>query len=362
MDILPVSGEKITPETGALAVVGQELVPVAFAPEFHAPSVYLSSLAPGSRRAMKGALELCAELLTGGRLSAMTLPWGALRFHHVAALRAYLADNYAPATANKTLSALKGTLKAAWRLGQMSTDDYQRAVDVKSVKGKRLVKGRMVTGGELLSLFSACAKENGNAGARDAAILSVMAGGGLRRSEVVKLDLADYVFDEESGTGELKVRQAKGNKDREAFIGEEACEALNYWVKVRGREPGPLFLPLEAGRPKKDGTSKRGLDRSGRRLNDQTIKDILIKRVGQSGIDDVSPHDFRRTFATNALKNGGDLSTVRDMLGHSSTDTTAIYDRRGDEAKRKTARLVTLPYVRPASALAPTRKPKRKKG
>ena len=72
---------------------------------------------------MAEALATVADMLTDGRATAETLPWGQLGYQHAAALRAALADRYAPATANKFLSALRGVLKEAWRLGQMSAED-----------------------------------------------------------------------------------------------------------------------------------------------------------------------------------------------------------------------------------------------
>lgn len=75
----------------------------------HAPSVYLASLAVGSRRSMAAGLKCIAELLTGGRCDVMTLPWPRLRFQHTAAIRAALMERYAVKTVNQRLSALKGS-------------------------------------------------------------------------------------------------------------------------------------------------------------------------------------------------------------------------------------------------------------
>lgn len=92
----------------------------------HPVLVYLASLSPGSRRTMKGALNCLAALLTGGRCDALALDWSLVRFSHGAALRAVLAERYAPATANKMLAAWRGVLKVAWRLELLSSEDYGR--------------------------------------------------------------------------------------------------------------------------------------------------------------------------------------------------------------------------------------------
>lgn len=104
-------------------------------------AVYLTSLAPGSRRTMREALNVIANIASGGQADARTLAWAALRYQHVAAIRARLAERYAPATANKVLSALRRVLLEARRLGQMTPNDYAAAVDVANVKGTRLPKG-----------------------------------------------------------------------------------------------------------------------------------------------------------------------------------------------------------------------------
>src|SRR5262245_29708162 len=92
-------------------------------------AVFLARLAPGSRRTMRGALETVAAILTSGRATADQIDWSALRYQHVAAIQHALASRFRPATANKVLSAVRGTLKDAWRLGHLTADEYQRAVD-----------------------------------------------------------------------------------------------------------------------------------------------------------------------------------------------------------------------------------------
>ena len=119
------------------------------------------------------------------------------------------------------------------------------------------------------------------------------------------------------------------------YLGREALRALLDWLGARGDAAGPLLCPVY----------KAGYVEL-RRLSDQAVYNALRKRAREARVHAFSPHDLRRTAITNMLARGGDLSVVQDLAGHSSMSTTKIYDRRGDEAKRRTAALASLPYPR----------------
>src|SRR5436305_763773 len=213
----------------------------------HAAFVYLASLAPGSRRGVRSSLQVCAELLSSGRCDWQTLPWQALGPQHTQALRSELADRYAAATANKMLASVRGVLRAAWELGQIDTDRYQRAIGFRAVRGQTLPRGRSISQGELRALFSNCLRDKTPLGLRDAALLAVLYGSGLRRAEVTALDVADY----DRETGSLTVRAGKGNKARVSYTSAGERQLLEAWLKLRAEwarpEAGPLFLPVLKG-------------------------------------------------------------------------------------------------------------------
>lgn len=290
---------------------------------------YLAGLMASGRRSMTSTLRKVAGLL-GGDLD--TIPWQVLRYEHAMALRTTLIEQgLAPATVNKYLAAVRGVLREAWRLGLMDADQYQRAIEVGNVKGSRLPAGRGLGSGELGALMRTCANDHSPAGARDAAIIAVGYGAGLRRDEMLKLDLADLADD-----GELITLTVLGkrNKQRLVYLDNGAAQALRDWLQVRGREPGALFFSGLRG----------GHLVAGQRMTGQAIMAMLARRATAAGLVALSPHDLRRSFVTDLLESGIDLATVANMAGHESLETTRRYDRRGEQAKRKAARSLHVPY------------------
>ena len=293
--------------------------------------VYLAGLSEGSRVTMRHALQAMAGIVGGPDADIVAFPWHMLRFQHTAAIRAALAERYSPATANRMLSALRGVLGAAWRLGLMTAEDHLRAVDVKGVKGSgpdAAETGRHIQAGELMALMAACSGDGTAAGIRDAAILAVGYSCGLRRAELAGLTVAD--FDTQAHT--LTVR-GKGGKVRVVYAENGALDALTDWLDIRGTADGPLFVAIL----KNDRLTDGGLTPTAVHL-------IVKKRAEQAGVKDFSPHDLRRTFAGDLLDAGADIATVQKMMGHASVSTTAGYDRRDSKAKKKAAALLFVPY------------------
>src|SRR3989337_2651122 len=184
-------------------------------------------------------------MVSGGRCTAETLPWAGLRYHHAAGIRAALIERYSPATVNKFLSALRGTLEEAEGLSLMPFEDYRKAIKtLRVVKGETLPRGRALNGGEIMALVSVCLNDPTPAGKRDAAILALLFACGLRRAEAVSLDLADV----DTATGAITVRGGKGRKDRTTYAINGALEALQAWAEVRGTAPGPFLYPITKGK------------------------------------------------------------------------------------------------------------------
>ncbi len=276
---------------------------------------YLGSLSPRSRVTVQERLRAVARMM---EVPYEQVEWHELRAHHVEWIRQALIErDVAPTTVNVTLSALKGIARRARNLNLISSEEYDRIRDVRGAKGERQPAGRSASAGEIEALVRACLRDRSPAGVRDVAMLGVLYIGGIRRAELAGLQLTDYIVEPPT----LKVR-GKGNKHRAVPLTAAAAAAVDDWLKIRRDFAGALFVPL----------SQRG-EIAGTSMTGRAISKVLLKRVGQAGVEPLSPHDFRRTFIVMCTK-----------CGHEN-----VVDRREVEA-----RLVRLTAAEPAPYLATT--------
>ena len=148
-------------------------------------------------------------------------------------------------------------------------------------------------------------------GVRDRAILEVLYSTGIRRMELVKIELRDIIPEENS----LFVRGAKGGRDRVVPLGRRTCEWIERYLRdvrawlAKGVTDNSLFL-TDYGEP----FSKN-------RLGDLVKRYLWKARVPVPG----ACHTFRHACATHMLENGADIRFIQQLLGHEKLDTTAIY-------------------------------------
>lgn len=291
--------------------------------------VYVSGLAENSQRTMTMALNTIANIL--GFSNLLECPWWQLESKHTSFVRAELRKtqyNYKPATINVMLAALRGTLRTAWEMRQIDTETYQRAISFKAIKHRSDAPavGQHLSDEHLRALLEQCIHDPRAAGRRDIALLLLLIACGLRRSEPTRLDLANY--DQSNSTITVV---SKGQVTRTMPLHIHARAALDAWIRVRGTHSGPLFVRI-----------RKGDDITRERLTPQAVYYIVQQRAKHAGIE-LTPHDFRRTFAGNLLTGGVDLVTVQKLMGHSSPVTTAMYDRRDDKAKADAVATLNIP-------------------
>ena len=155
--------------------------------------------------------------------------------------------------------------------------------------------------------------------ARDAAMVELLYGSGLRVGELVGLDVV--ASSTARGWVDLQAGEAhvlgKGGKRRSVPVGRKAIEAMTRWLALRETAgPAPVTQPaLFTGR-------------HGTRLTAQAVWQRLRRRSLLAGLaTPVHPHMLRHSFASHVLQSSGDLRAVQELLGHANITTTQVYTR-----------------------------------
>ena len=167
--------------------------------------------------------------------------------------------------------------------------------------------------------------------ARDAAMVELLYGCGLRVAELTGLDVvaSDAALREGRGWIDLQAAevqvQGKGRKRRTLPLGRAALEALQRWLPLRRQRTGLL----ESWTPGASSTSLALFPGfRGTRLTPQAVWQRLKRRSLQAGLaSPVHPHMLRHSFASHVLQSSGDLRAVQELLGHASITTTQVYTR-----------------------------------
>ena len=150
---------------------------------------------------------------------------------------------------------------------------------------------------------------------RDRALLELLYGTGARISEALGLDVDD--LDLSSAVPVVKLA-GKGGKQRIVPIGSYACRALDaYLVQARPS----LAAGARGGQPSR----AVFLNARGGRLTRQGAWAALRAAAAKAGLDEISPHMLRHSFATHLLDGGADVRVVQELLGHASVSTTQVY-------------------------------------
>ena len=219
-------------------------------------------------------------------------------------LRSFLAARFganAPATLARKLASLKAFYEHRVRSGHLPDSPARRLLSPK----KRTSLPNVVSVDDCFALLLAPSARTA-AGLRDRCALELLYGGGLRVSELVGLDLADFI----DGDSAVRVR-GKGNKQRIVPLVAKAREALQRYLQRRGELGGGEALLL---------------NRRGGRLTARSVARHLARYALVAGARrHVHPHALRHSFATHLLDMGADLRGIQELLGHASLSTTQRY-------------------------------------
>lgn len=224
----------------------------------------------------------------------------------------------APASASRTVVAIRGWHKFAvaegWTAEDPSSEVKPRALP------QRLPKA--ISPDAVARILAQAGSGDGIAALRDRALLEVLYATGARVSEATGLAVDDVSL--EPGEQAVLLR-GKGRKERVVPVGQYAADALSAYL-VRAR---PAFAAAGTG------TSALFLNSRGAQLSRQSAWAILKVAAQSAGVDDVSPHTLRHSFATHLMSGGADVRVVQELLGHASVTTTQIYTAVTQDALRE---------------------------
>lgn len=187
-------------------------------------------------------------------------------------------------------------------IGEDYLDDFSRQLRLPKVHSKEQLILDDDEIKQLLNCFT-----NSHFGLRNKCFVMLMLDCGLRRGEIPRLNIGDVNFKNKT----LLVR-GKGAKQRLVPMGERSSELLQDYLFSTRRNYCPSDNAFFVGK-------------LGERCSDNLVKQVFQDLKNQSGINRLHPHLLRHTFATYYLADGGDLETLRLILGHSNIQTTQIY-------------------------------------
>lgn len=288
-------------------------------------TLYLTRLAPSSQLTMRYVLQDAADRLGFEDINLEDIDWHLLQPEHVMALVAALREEgYAPNTSSLYVNAVRGVMNEAWRMSLISQDHLLKMRSVKAMAGTRLSQGRNLRRTLIRELMEVCAADPRPQGLRDAAVIGILYGSGMRKSESVNIELGQVNFDERS----LQVT-GKGNKQLIKYAPAWAFAKLEAWLAFRRSQLKPgeqddrfLFNRI-----------RRGSHITRERITKHAIYYIARQRGEQVGVK-IMPHDFRRSFITRVIEEY-DLSIAQKLAHHTNIQTTANYDVRDDNERRR---------------------------
>lgn len=188
-------------------------------------------------------------------------------------------------------------------IGEDYLDDFSRQLRLPKVHCKEQL---ILDDQEILFLLKILDNSAARNNQRNRCFVLLMLDSGLRRGEIPRININDISFPTRS-----MIVRGKGSKQRLIPMGEKTCsQLLDYRLRFRSAAGGsePFFL-----------------DQNGNRCSDNLVKLVFQRLKEETGIERLHPHLLRHTFATYYLADGGDLETLRLILGHSNIHTTQMY-------------------------------------
>jgi integrase/recombinase XerD len=228
-----------------------------------------------------------------------------------------LNKNFAKTSISRKISALKQFFNFLLTEKNISSDPTRL---IELPKANKSLPS-FLTPSEIENLKNEITKDKTNAAIRMLAFIEILAGSGLRVSEIISLNFNSIQSSNtENGKSYFLIVKGKGEKERIAPLTNNAVAAINEYFKIResfitdkhNRKQMAALFPSK---------SKQGF------ITRQQLASLLKQHAIKAGIDPekISPHVLRHSFATNILEKGIDLRVLQEILGHSDISTTQVY-------------------------------------
>lgn len=326
-------------------------------------TLYLDKLSSTSQRSIKSQLNSIGQRL-GWSTDDIATKIQSIDYQTALQIRAMLVSARLSARSiNRAMTAIKGIMKIAVIVGKVDQLQYLQIQSIGNLKHGEHA-GSPLTAEQAAALLKRLQSAKTPLDTRNAAITTLLLGTGLRRSELCMLQFNQL----RTGEHSLYVAKGKGNKSRTVFLPQWVIPFMERWLAIRSHQNGYLFCAVvsqqkatlavtdnrEHSAEAHQSTSllsqlkavpkvipvdvSSGLDPS-------TIYRIVQGMTKAIGLEDVSPHDLRRTFITRLLEQNVDINTVRQMAGHASIATTTIYDKRDKRFMKSAAEQLNYQLV-----------------
>jgi site-specific recombinase XerD len=156
---------------------------------------------------------------------------------------------------------------------------------------------------DVKAMLNVCPKDT-LIGLRDKAMMLFLLDTGIRASELLAMNINDIII----MNGEILIRQGKGRKSRNVFIGSKTRKAIRAYLKRRKDNNSALWISMEQ-----------------ERLSYWGLKSVIRNRANQAGVNIPSLHSFRRWFALTCLRAGANVYSIQELMGHTDLQVLKRY-------------------------------------
>lgn len=241
-----------------------------------------------------------------------------ITYYHFNSYKDYLIHNKRskPSSINRAIQSLRSFFQFLISIKFLNNNPSAK---IKFLRRVKRIQPKSLTKSDIHKLLSVTSHSAHGTQKRNYAIVQILLQTGIRVGELVNLEIRDLTLYDRSG--ELRIVNAKGGKERVIFLNSYARRALrNYFEDKDVTERQSIFI-----------------SKQNKKMTVRAVQKVIDNLSGKAGIKNMSPHTLRHTFAINYLRSNPEcLVELSAILGHESLDTTSIYTIASKERLAKT--------------------------